>query len=150
MATIPQVPDAIKDQMATVEAARSRQAVGAEAASDYEMIDGIKFFKPTFAHTWFVQRVAAMPVSDPSLSDFGVIVTASLLMDSVAVRNEVIPLADDRQKLATWAYGMLIQFSVELDTVNTVLTGIAAPLLKKTVNMTVKKQARSSRAGGQS
>ena len=79
---------AIEKQMDVVEAARERQAVEPEAMYSYIDVKGVRFYRPTVAHSWVLTDLS---VKFGNLSGIdGQLVTAYVLMhDSQEVLNRI-------------------------------------------------------------
>ena len=79
---------AIEKQMDAVEAARERQAVEPEAMYSYIDVKGVRFYRPTVAHSWVLTDLS---VKFGKLSGIdGQLVTAYVLMhDSQEVLNRI-------------------------------------------------------------
>ncbi|MDD5698492.1 MAG: hypothetical protein PHH77_07730 [Victivallaceae bacterium] len=107
--------------------AREEQAIGAEYANDYLYLQGIKFFKPTFAHGWVLKRLRRSAQMAVSLNDFAVCVAYTLTFEVKLVRNKIMNEISNNQ-IVKRAYDWLIDNEIKESTVAEVFEKLADPV----------------------
>lgn len=117
----------IKKATRAVKAAEAAQAVGAEYAPETVEIGGVKFWMPTLAHVWAVERLRVKVQGYASLIDFGVIVVCLLGHDSGEVRNRLLAMIS-RGDIDQYAFGWVIDHQLDEPAVNQVLDEVAEPV----------------------
>lgn len=117
----------IKKATLAVKAAEAAQAVGAECAPDTVEIAGVRFWLPTLAHVWAVERLRVKIQGYASLIDFGVVVTCLLGHDPGEVRNRLLAMIG-RGEIDEYAYTWVIDHRLDTPAVNRVLEEVAEPV----------------------
>ncbi|MDD4817118.1 MAG: hypothetical protein PHI85_04015 [Victivallaceae bacterium] len=123
----------IERQAAVAQTARDGQSAGADFAQEYEIVDGVKFFRPTMSHAWFATRWGATTFARPSLTDAGVVLVASLLHEADYVRNELMPLIAEPDKLILASYRALEAAGAGPGTADKVVLGVGRELFSRAV-----------------
>lgn len=122
--------DQIEQQVAATTAAREAQAVGADFAPDYELVDGVRFYRPTLAHTWFALRWHGCKEAGalPSYTDYALVIVAALMHDADYVLNTMMSKVNDVPGLVADCYADLLAAGATPATADKVILGVGREL----------------------
>ena len=118
----------IKKAKKNLKDAEDKRNTGAEFAGDYLDLQGVRFFKPKFAHTWLFQRMKTSSMCTASLNDFGVCVAYALSHTQKDVRNKLMAEISNGQ-IVTQANMFVIDNELTMETVEEVLEKLAYKVL---------------------
>ena len=107
--------------------AREDQAVGGEYANDYLHLQGIKFYKPAFAHGWVLKRLRRAGQVTASINDFPVCAAYCLAFDYNLVRNKVMNEITNSQ-IVQRAYEWLFENKITEETIADVFEKLVDPV----------------------
>lgn len=118
-----------KLEEAKISAENSAQAQTSAMLDDFTDVKGVRFYKPTFAHVWFFQRIGAMPaIFKTSFLDVGTVMCYLLTFDSRRVRTDA-KTALERGQLVDDAYGFFVKNEILPSDLNGVTTSYLAEWL---------------------